>query len=238
MSLRLVLIVVVALLALPSLASAQAFPTFSTEPGIDRPGGDFDTWVVDGNHKEAWRCHDSCFANPRCKAYTFVAPITPDGNGLCRLKDSVPPPVASNCCVSGVKGQRGAGAAAKPPPPPQTSFEGAVTAMCIPRSPTTMDGMIRLSGTVRVEVAADGRLSGTFEGHTKGTLTGRRGADGKASGEIVMPDGRLPWKGDIIRASDGTLSGEATFDLAGKGVLPDSMFGPQCMHARWQIRPR
>lgn len=236
MPVRLALIAAWLILAAPQ-AWAQAFPTFSTEPGFDRPGGDFDQWVVDGNYKEAWRCQDSCFANPRCKSYTFVVPTTPEGNGLCRLKETVPAPVASNCCVSGVKGQRGAGAATKPPRPPQTSFEGAVTAMCIPRSRTTMDGMIRLSGTVRVEVAADGTLSGTFEGDGKGRLTGRRSADGKASGEVVMADGaRVPWKGEIRRARDGTLSGNGAFDVAGKGVLPDSMFGPQCLHAEWIVR--
>lgn len=233
MSVRLALITAGLLLVAPQ-AWAQAFPTFSTEPGFDRPGGDFNTWVVDGNYKEAWRCQASCFANPRCKAYTFVAPTTPEANGLCRLKDRVPAAVASNCCTSGVKGQTGAGAATKPPPPPQTSFEGHVTALCVPRSPTTMDGMIRLSGMIRVEVAADGVLTGTFEGQGKGTLTGRRSADGKASGELVMADGsRVAWKGEIVRARDGALSSNGTFDYS-----LDSMFGPQCAHASWQTRPR
>jgi PAN domain len=234
MSIRSMLIMFGIVLVLPLAAAAQTFPTFSTEPGFDRPGGDFDTWVVDGSNKEAWRCHDSCFANPRCKAYTFVKPATPDANGLCRLKETVPAAVAADCCVSGVKGQTGVSAATKPPPPPQTSFEANVTALCVPRSPTTMDGMIRLSGRVRVEVAADGTLKGTFEGEGKGTLTGRRGADGKASGEVVMADGgRVAWKGEITRDRDGVLNSNGTFDH-----VPDSMFGPQCAQASWATRPR
>ena len=54
-----------------------------------------------------------------------------------------------------------------------------------------------------------------------------------------MADGsRVPWKGEIIRARDGTLGGNGAFDLAGKGALPDSMFGPQCLHAGWEMRAR
>ncbi len=236
---RLILMLIVAVMALSGTAAAQGSRSFSTEPGIDRPGGDFDTWVVDGDHKEAWRCKDSCQGNPRCKAYTFVAPTSSDANGLCRLKETVPAPVASTCCTSGVRGQTGAGAATKPPPPPQTKFEGYVEAMCVPRSPSTRDIMIRLSGTIRVDVANNGALNGTFEASSKGTLTGRRGGDGKVSGELVMADGsRLPWTGEIVRARDGTLSGNGAFGVAGQGALPDSMFGPACLSAQWRVVTR
>jgi len=238
MSLRLVLIIVVALFASPSLALAQAFPTFSTEPGIDRPGGDFDTWVVDGNHKEAWRCHDSCFANPRCKAYTFVAPTTPEGNGLCRLKDSVPAPVASNCCVSGVKGQRGAGAAAKPAEPVTPVLNAVWELLCQSSMPPPADATNRFNGRLRINLAADGSLTGSVEDSPRGplSLTGKRAADGKASGEIILADGaRMPWSGEIKRASNGALSGTGTF---GTGGVPAAAFYPgrTCMHVSWMSR--
>lgn len=81
----------------------------------------------------------------------------------------------------------------------QTSFEGAVTAMCLPRSPSTRDIMIRLSGMIRVEFASDGKLSGTVEGSSKGILTGRCGCDGMVSGDVVVADGsRLPWTGEVV----------------------------------------
>lgn len=235
MSVRLALITAGLLLAAPQ-AWAQAFPTFSTEPGFDRPGGDFNTWVVDGNHKEAWRCQDSCFANPRCKAYTFVVPTTPEGNGLCRLKETVPAPVASNCCVSGVKGQRGAGAATKPPPPPETSFTAIWRALCQSTSPQAFEAM-NLSGSMRIELASDGTLSGHIDGVTKLVLTGKRNADGTAAGHVITPDGaRVPWKGEIKRASSGALSGNGSFELGGDGQVHRALFGQNCFSAQWGSR--
>jgi hypothetical protein len=53
-------------------------------------------------------CKAVCDKESRCKAWTLVKPETPGGMGYCWLKDSVPPEVRENCCISGLKGAGGA----------------------------------------------------------------------------------------------------------------------------------
>ncbi|MGB5400825.1 MAG: PAN domain-containing protein, partial [Thermoanaerobaculia bacterium] len=73
------------------------------EANTDRVGGDylgFDN--IFGRDVTAQYCEAICYQQPKCKAWTFVKPNTTQGpKGLCYLKETVPPPVDSDCCVSG-----------------------------------------------------------------------------------------------------------------------------------------
>lgn len=51
-----------------------------------------------------WRvCRAACDGDRNCRAWTYVVPGR-QPNGECFLKDSVPEPSVSDCCISGVKG--------------------------------------------------------------------------------------------------------------------------------------
>lgn len=65
-----------------------------SENAVDRPGGDYHSYQSGGLSQ----CSTSCGTIARCKAYTYV-PST----GVCWLKETVPPRIASGCCTSGVK---------------------------------------------------------------------------------------------------------------------------------------
>lgn len=70
------------------------------ELDVDRPGSDFKIlWLRGG----AEACQEACAQNPLCKSYTYVRAGVEGRMEGCWLKDSVPLPVADNCCVSGVK---------------------------------------------------------------------------------------------------------------------------------------
>jgi PAN domain len=52
------------------------------------------------------QCAAACWADARCRSWTYVRPNTiqgPDGN--CWLKNTTPAPSAGTCCVSGTIGQ-------------------------------------------------------------------------------------------------------------------------------------
>jgi hypothetical protein len=69
---------------------------------VNYPGGDFRSIDMATSNPSA--CKAACDKDPRCKAWTLVKPESPGGMGYCWLKDSIPPAVAEDCCVSGVKG--------------------------------------------------------------------------------------------------------------------------------------
>jgi hypothetical protein len=85
--------------ALAGSASARVAP--GMEDNIDRPGSDIYRFVLSSGGPGA--CQQECTAHVRCKAWTYVRPGVQGGDGVCYLKDSVPAPASSTCCISGVK---------------------------------------------------------------------------------------------------------------------------------------
>lgn len=69
----------------------------------DRPGGDYTHFDnVMGIEVTPQLCKSICASQDKCEAWTFVKPNTSQGpKGVCWLKDTVSPPVANNCCISG-----------------------------------------------------------------------------------------------------------------------------------------
>ena len=69
--------------------------------GYDRPGGDYASASVTGGDPAA--CAARCERDKNCKSWSFSYPAsgTP---AMCYLKREVVAPVASPCCVSGVRG--------------------------------------------------------------------------------------------------------------------------------------
>jgi hypothetical protein len=62
----------------------------------DRPGGDYRSFQTGPGG--ASECSTSCATDARCRAYTYVT-----ASHMCFEKETVPAPVASNCCFSGIK---------------------------------------------------------------------------------------------------------------------------------------
>lgn len=72
------------------------------EPGVDRPGSDYKDF--DLSSASPALCKKACDSDSQCKAWTYVLPNTTQGpNPRCWLKNSVPDPTMSSCCVSGTK---------------------------------------------------------------------------------------------------------------------------------------
>jgi hypothetical protein len=74
---------------------------FTLEYDVDRPGSDYRNFDLPQAGAEA--CRDACADDPQCQAFTYVKPGIQGPNGRCWLKQSVPQPGPSSCCVSGVK---------------------------------------------------------------------------------------------------------------------------------------
>src|SRR6202030_3376594 len=68
--------------------------------GFDRPGGDYDRFVVKSG--DPGECSLRCERDARCRSWAFSYPRTEQVEAVCWLKSSVPPRIASPCCVSGV----------------------------------------------------------------------------------------------------------------------------------------
>jgi hypothetical protein len=83
-----------ALIALAAPAQAQV--------GFDRPGGDYASFVLRSG--DPAQCASRCERDSRCRAWAFSYPATENAGAVCWLKSRVLPRVATNCCVSGVRG--------------------------------------------------------------------------------------------------------------------------------------
>lgn len=70
--------------------------------GFDRPGADYDKFVVKSG--DPTECSLRCERDARCRAWSFAYPRTEQPEAVCWLKSRVPPRVQSQCCVSGVRG--------------------------------------------------------------------------------------------------------------------------------------
>jgi hypothetical protein len=72
------------------------------DAAYDRPGGDYDKFIVKSGDPE--ECSSRCERDAHCRAWSFSYPRTEQVEAVCWLKKSVPPRVQSDCCVSGVRG--------------------------------------------------------------------------------------------------------------------------------------
>lgn len=70
--------------------------------GFDRPGGDYDKFVLKSG--DPAECSSRCERDARCRAWAFSYPHTEQVEAVCWLKTRVPPRVQNQCCVSGVRG--------------------------------------------------------------------------------------------------------------------------------------
>jgi hypothetical protein len=70
--------------------------------GFDRPGGDYDKFVV--KSADPAECSARCERDARCRSWSFSYPRTTQVQSVCWLKNRVPPRVQNPCCVSGVRG--------------------------------------------------------------------------------------------------------------------------------------
>jgi hypothetical protein len=68
------------------------------------PGGDYRS--MDMATSDPTACKAACDQERRCRAWTLVKPDA-GGMGSCWLKDSIPPEVREDCCISGLKGAGG-----------------------------------------------------------------------------------------------------------------------------------
>jgi hypothetical protein len=88
-------------LALLMALSAPGAPAHA-QVGFDRPGGDYASFVLRSG--DPAQCAGRCERDSRCRAWAFSYPATENAAAVCWLKSRVLPRVATNCCVSGVRG--------------------------------------------------------------------------------------------------------------------------------------
>jgi hypothetical protein len=81
--------------------SAPGAPAHA-QVGFDRPGGDYTSFVLRSGDPS--QCASRCERDSRCRAWAFSYPATENAAAVCWLKSRVLPRVATNCCVSGVRG--------------------------------------------------------------------------------------------------------------------------------------
>ena len=86
-----------ALALLGAPASAQPI-----EYGKDRPGNDIGNFALPPTAVPQ-NCQGACQADASCVAWTFVRSGWQGPTPRCWLKNAVPPPTDSPCCVSGTK---------------------------------------------------------------------------------------------------------------------------------------
>ncbi|MCJ7444410.1 MAG: hypothetical protein MUO26_07770 [Methanotrichaceae archaeon] len=77
--------------------------SISLEDDVDRPGMNYKNFDLQGNQDNPEFCSYECVKDPNCKAFTYVKPGFQGLNARCWLKNGVPDPLPSNCCISGVK---------------------------------------------------------------------------------------------------------------------------------------
>ncbi len=89
------------LLAWGCLMLATASHAADTEPGMDRPGGDFKTFELTA--PLPGKCQVACDAEPQCRAWTFAWPGKRAGRAHCSLKSEAPSKTPDSCCISGLR---------------------------------------------------------------------------------------------------------------------------------------
>jgi len=81
--------------------SGPAYPASGLEWNVNRPGSDYRDFDLPAPRPES--CQSACMNEPQCVAFTYVNPGVQGPNARCWLKNGVPQPAQSNCCVSGVR---------------------------------------------------------------------------------------------------------------------------------------
>jgi len=76
-------------------------PARQWEPNTDRPGSAYRSFDLPAPRPET--CRDACWAEPQCRAFTYVRPGVQGPHARCWLKNVVPPARPNDCCLSGVK---------------------------------------------------------------------------------------------------------------------------------------
>jgi len=86
--------------------SETASERYTVEEGFDRPGADYENFEQTGEFQSPGLCRDACYSQPQCRSFTYTKPGVAGPKARCWLKNAIPPPVESLCCISGVKGAR------------------------------------------------------------------------------------------------------------------------------------
>jgi PAN domain len=74
----------------------------AAQGNFDRPGGDYTSVPI--SSADPADCALLCEHDRHCRAWSFNYPTVLDSEAVCWLKNTVPPRVQDNCCVSGVRG--------------------------------------------------------------------------------------------------------------------------------------
>ena len=88
--------------ALVVAAAVTAARPAQAQANFDRPGGDYQSAPVPSG--DPVDCALVCERDRRCRAWSFNYPTDLASGAVCWLKNNVPPRVADDCCVSGVRG--------------------------------------------------------------------------------------------------------------------------------------
>jgi hypothetical protein len=98
-------IVIPLVLVILLLSGCNATTSSITRPekelNTDRPGSDIET--IDLDKAQPQLCIDACSTHSDCVAWTYVKPGILGPRAGCRLKDKIPEPIRSSCCISGTK---------------------------------------------------------------------------------------------------------------------------------------
>jgi len=90
------------LVTLAVLAAVTAARPAQAQANFDRPGSDYmSSPVPSGDPAD---CALVCERDRRCRAWSFNYPNDAAGGAVCWLKNSVPPRVQDDCCITGVRG--------------------------------------------------------------------------------------------------------------------------------------
>jgi PAN domain-containing protein len=84
------------------VAATTSHGPAQAQANFDRPGGDYLSLPIPSG--DPAECALACERDRRCRAWSFNYPNETSHLALCWLKNSVPPRVADDCCVSGVRG--------------------------------------------------------------------------------------------------------------------------------------
>jgi hypothetical protein len=82
-------------------AKPLLYGDFRWEKGLDRPGMDYENFLLDSADPND--CAKACEEDPNCAAFTYANPGVTGPKAHCFLKSGVPPAKRSPRCISGVK---------------------------------------------------------------------------------------------------------------------------------------